>query len=735
MSDKKDSVSIAPGAPGIAPRWTSSAKEVIGEPHSSVVLMRVKLEILDHALRDKLKLYVLMAPHIKNTGEHNSAETCELGGQHLLHAQRDDVHLIVGCKSGFTKRSVGFVGVSDGWRDLMHNFQMDWQYERAHDGNLAMIGEVDLTHGSEFTVGVAMGYSRQSAATQLLQAFLWPFAAQRAKYIEQWKRTSVKNPLFVEDKQTTELVRLSQCVLLAHEDKTFAGATVASMTIPWGETKDDSDQGGYHLVWARDMMQTTTALMACGEVESPLRALTWLACVQNEDGCMPQNSSINGTAYWKSLQLDEVAAPIILAWRLMRAGALQEFDPWIVVSRAARFLILNGPVTTQERWEENSGYSPSTLAALIAALICASDFADRQGYRETGDFLRDYADWMAASLEAWTVTGKGELVEGHPQHYIRITPPAPHSSPAAPDPDAAMIQIANGGGEHPARNVVDGGFLQLVRMGIRAADDPIIVESVAVIDKILKRDLPQGPCWRRYNHDGYGQKADGSAFDGTGEGRSWPLLTGERGHYELAAGRDPLPYIKSIEGFANVGGLLTEQLWDAEDLPEHEMRFGQPTGSAMPLCWAHAEYICLVRSHADGECFDRIETVYQRYAVNKTDHRIQVWTLAHPLSCAKSGKPLRIICDNPASIHWSADNWQTSQDIATHPNSLGLHFVDIPCVEGSGQLAFTFHWSEQVPRYRMIQRVLVGTLSRKCLKKTHIFVTYFTDMLATHGLP
>jgi glucoamylase len=103
-------------------------------------------------------------------------------------------------------------------------------------------------------------------------------------------------------------------------------------------------------------------------------------------------------------------------------------------------------------------------------------------------------------------------------------------------------------------------FLHLVRLGIRSANDPIVRDSIEVIDRVLKHDLPQGPGWRRYNHDGYGQNDDGSAFDGTGVGRCWPILTGERGHYELAAGRDPLPLIRSLENFANEGGMISEQL-------------------------------------------------------------------------------------------------------------------------------------------------------------------------------
>src|SRR5262249_45890329 len=186
-------------------------------------------------------------------------------------------------------------------------------------------------------------------------------------------------------------------------------------------------------------------------------------------------------------------------------------------------------------------------------------------------FILAYADWLSDHVEAWTVTERGELVPGKPRHYLRINPADPNQPSQFPDPDRAPIQIANGGGVHPARNVVSTDFLELVRLGVRHASDPVVLDSIAVIDTVLKCELPQGNCWRRYNHDRYGQKDDGSAFDGTGTGRCWPLLTGERGHYELAAGRDPLPFIQTIEKFANEGAMLTEQVWDGPDLPAARM--------------------------------------------------------------------------------------------------------------------------------------------------------------------
>ena len=670
-------------------------KEIVVDPHSSVLLMHTRLEILDAKLRGKLRLYALLAPHMKGTGKNNSAKLCGAGGRKLIEAQREDFDMSFGCVPDFTRRSVGYVGFSDGWQDLQ-NFKMEWEFDEAVDGNIALTGEIDLSGGMEFTLGVGFGHTPHSACAHLLQAFATPFADQREKYVSQWQRTRAKVDLSAHTKDGGSMMRLSQCLLLAHEDKIFQGAFVASLSIPWGDTKDDTDRGGYHLVWTRDMVQTATALLACGHTESPLRALIWLACVQAADGSLPQNSSISGEAYWKGIQLDEVAVPILLAWRLQQADALRDFDAWTLVSRAARYLILHGPVTAQERWEENSGYSPSTLATIIASIVCAVEFARGRKDKLAADFLLDYADWLSAHLEEWMVTSCGELVKGKPRHYVRITPADPKQAAASPNPDEAEIFVANGGGNHPARNIVGGDFLQLVRLGVRAADDPVIVDSLAVIDQVLKRDLPQGPGWRRYNYDGYGQKPDGNAYDGTGEGRCWPILTGERGHYELAAGRDPMPFIEAMEKFANEGGMLPEQLWDADDLPDGKMKRGGPTGAAMPLCWSHAEYVSLVRSHKDGVCFDRIEPVYQRYAKDGTGSKIEMWTLAHQPQRIAQGKSLRIITDKAATIHWSFDGWTTANDSATRDAGFGCWFADLPAnqLKTNDRIVFTFLWQE-----------------------------------------
>jgi glucoamylase len=675
-------------------------KQVLADPHRSVLLVHTKLEVMDEALRGKLRLYALLAPHLGGFGAGNSGWCSEIDDNKLLHAQRQNVHLLTASSSGFSRRSVGYVGFSDGWQDLTNNFKMDWEFQSAENGNIALTGEIDLPDNGEFTIAVAFGRSYQSAATKLFQSLAEPFESKRDGYVRQWQR-AVVDPKFDFSSDTCDaggMYRLSRCVLLTHEDKVFQGAMVASMSIPWGETKGDQDLGGYHLVWTRDLVHSATALLATGQMGTPLRALIWLAAIQRPDGSFPQNSWIDGTAYWSGLQLDQVAMPILLAWRLHKRNALGLFSPRPMIARAAARLIWHGPVTAQDRWEENAGYSPSTLAVAIAALACAADWAKEIGKPDAADFIFAYADWLVAHVEDWTVTTQGELVEGLPRHYIRINPTDPNAPDPHPDPNTTMIQIANGGGLHPARNVVGGDFLHLVRYGIREPNDPLVQDSIEVIDRVLKHDLPQGPGWRRYNHDGYGQKDDGSAYDGTGVGRCWPILTGERGHYELAAGRNPMPFIKTMEEFSNAGGMLTEQIWDGNDLPQARMKRGCPTGAAMPLCWSHAEYVSLVRSCHDGVCFDRVEPAYQRYVANRAQSRYEIWTLRHLLRNVPRGKILRIILVEEATVVWSTDNWaRTNKSQTIHQDGLNLWFADFPTAEWTvgSVFAFTLFWKNE----------------------------------------
>jgi glucoamylase len=243
---------------------------------------------------------------------------------------------------------------------------------------------------------------------------------------------------------------------------------------------------------------------------------------------------------------------------------------------------------------------------------------------------------------------------------------------------------------------VDAGFLELVRYGIRKASDPVIVDSVRVVDAVLKVDTPYGPCWRRYNHDGYGQRDDGDAFLTWGTGRAWPLLTGERGHYEIAAGGDAMPYIRAMERFASSTGLLPEQVWDQPDQPGVFMLLGRPTGSAMPLMWAHAEYVKLLRSVADGKVFDLVPEVAERYLSGPGNRpRFEVWKYTRQVRRVRNGATLRVELDAPFRLHWSCDEWQTVNDTGSAGTAIGIDFVDIPIgAEQRSPARFTFFWSQ-----------------------------------------
>ncbi len=671
--------------------------EVIADPHQPCVLIDTTLEGDPEFLR-KLHVYVLLAPHLEVGGWGNNGNVAAIAGREFLIAHKGGTWLALAATAPFLARSCGYVGTTDGWQDLSRNFKFDFNFASATSGNVALTGEIDLSRGFQFTLGLAFGRTLHRAVTNLFQAIAQPFDEHRTRFLEQWERAVRRlHPLEQVTGDNGLLYRRSRELIMAHEDKSYPGALIASLSIPWGEVKGDEDLGGYHLVWTRDMVNSATGLLAAGDSSTPLRALIYLACSQHEDGGFAQNFWVDGEPYWSGIQLDEVAFPIMLAWRLHLAGALADFDPYPMVRRAARYLICHGPATPQERWEENGGYSPSTLASNIAGLICAANFAHLRGDEATARYLTEYADLLESHVEAWTVTTAGTLVPGIRRHYIRITPedmntPVPHE-----DPDHSVIGIRNrppgAQTDFPAHEIVDGGFLELVRYGIRKGGDPLIEDSLRVVDALLKTDFPAGPCWRRYNHDGYGQRDDGGAFVGWGVGRPWPLLTGERGHYELAAGRDASRYLRAMENFAIATRLLPEQIWDGPDNPDAHLYFGKPTGAAMPLMWAHAEYIKLLRSVADGCVCDLIPEVADRYLNHRGRKDLRVWKHNRQVQSVLAGGVLRIQAENPFVLHWSNDEWRSPQDTASQTTASGIHFAEGATVPGDrAPVRFTFLW-------------------------------------------
>ena len=436
-------------------------KEVITDPHLDCVLQRTKLTG-EESFVSKLQLYALCAPHLEVGGWGNNGYIAELNGRKILMAQKEGTWLAMAATAPFSRASCGYAGRSDGWTDLADNFQMDWEFDHATDGNIALMGELDLSNHRDFTLGLAFGDTQHHAIATLFQALSTPFDEHHKRFTEQWERpVAHMRPLAKVSSDNGNLYHSSFSLLLAHEDKSYPGALIASLSIPWGEARGDKDQGGYHLVWVRDMVSSASALLAAGETATPLRALIYLAVSQQEDGGFAQNFWVNGNPYWRGIQLDEVAFPILLALRLSQQNALKDFDPYPMALKAASYLLRHGPVTQQERWEEASGYSPSTLASNIAALIAAACFCRKRQDKSAAEFLEQYADFLESHVEAWTVTTQGTLVPNIRRHYMRILPddvnnPEPGGrsqlgNPANRKPCARHQQFISGKGNRRCR--------------------------------------------------------------------------------------------------------------------------------------------------------------------------------------------------------------------------------------------------------------------------------------------
>lgn len=579
-------------------------KSYTTDPVRSTVLIDVRVDSLDGGT---YTAYVLYNPSLANSGRHDSASSVGSGlVAHDTSGQTRVASALV-AKPAFSKVSNGFSGVSDGWTDLRTDHQMDWTYSTAEDGNVVQIGQLaSQGQGNSVKATLALGFAdSDSQAFAVAGASLRPaFSAVRDAYVEGWHAyldSLAGAPASVSGELRTQY-DVAVMTLKAHEDKTYPGANIASLTVPWGEAvnADEPGVGGYHLVWARDLYQEATAMLAAGDRAAAERSLDYLFTVQQKpDGSFPQNSLLNGAPYWGGLQLDEVAFPIVLAGQLGR----QDAATWQHVKEAADFIVGHGPATPQERWEEEGGFSPSTIAAEIAGLVIAADVARHNGDPASAALYTGVADDWLRNVVPWTFTTTGSIGDG--RYFERI------DDNGNPD-DGHRLDINNGGGSYDERSIVDAGFLDLVRLGVTPPGDPHVVGSLPEVDATIKVDTPNGPMWYRYNHDGYGEKADGRPYDGTGVGRVWPLLTGERGEYELAAGRSATVYLQTMAGAANEGYLLPEQAWDRADA--YGFRFGEGTGSATPLAWSMAQYVRLAHSIDAGRPVETPASVAARYA-------------------------------------------------------------------------------------------------------------------------
>ncbi len=677
-------------------------KRVATDPRHDTLLQHIRLE----GTSEPLCLYALLAPHLINGGANNTGWIGEYKGHRMLFAEGDGTYLALGANQRFLDCSVGYVGISDGWQQLNAQGRLTGLYDHAENGNIALTAE--LAPADQEPIVLALGYGRSAAeaAFRVRASLHRTFDNVVDDYAADWRAWQARLRSLDRRVNGRNTYRISTSVLRAHESPTFPGGLIASLSIPWGAIKSDDDLGGYHLVWPRDLVQTAGAFLACAARDEARRVLRYLRAVQEDDGSWPQNCWLDGTPYWRGLQLDECAFPILmldLAWRNGAVPPPNLAAYWPMVARAAGFLLRHGPVTAQDRWEEDAGYTPFTLAVQIAALLAAADLVetahpDAVDSPATAALLRDTADAWNEQIEDWVYVSGTTLAQaaGVAGYYVRIAPTLQGEARATP---RDLVPIRNREGDAsvlPGDELVSPDALALVRFGLRAADDPRIVDTVKIIDLLLKVDLPPGPLWRRYNGDGYGEKADGSGFDGTGIGRPWPLLAGERAHYELAAGHraEAEHLLGVLEACASDGGLLPEQVWDGEPIPRRELFPGRPSGSAMPLVWAHAEHVKLLRSLADGAVFDMPPQTVRRYLKQTNTPRCRPWRPDWRADTLPAGRVLRIDLPEAATVHWSADRWSAVTDSVTQETGLGVHTLALP-TEGLApgtRIAFTWRW-------------------------------------------
>ncbi len=638
-----------------------AVKDVFTDPDRQTLFVRTTIRATGE---NAVTPYLLVNPHVANTGDDDTASATT----EALYASDGESALAVVPSEPFEAASAGFVGTSDGLSQLRAVGTLEERYAATGDepGNVAMTGKLaKLSPGESVTFDLAVGFgdSRDAALEEAQGSLGEGYEPVLANYngdgaavgwSDYISSLDALPDLAEEARDGGRLAYASALVLKAQEDKTHPGALIASLSNPWGDTVSAAESStGYKAVWPRDFYQVAMAFLAMGDEETARAAFDYLPDIQvTEDmpgnegatGWFLQKTHVDGEREWVMVQLDQTAMPIMLGWKLWQAGVLSEeelrasYDE--MLRPAAVFLTEGGetdldynqgevipPRTQQERWEEQEGYSPSTTAAVIAGLVSAADMAQALGREDDAERFLEAADAYEARIEETMFTTDGRYGDG--RYFLRIT--------RNKDPDDRGATGPANGQEGVAEDrVLDAGFLELVRYGVRPADAAAITESLPELDDQTLEDHyrvryafefegEEGtfPGWRRYGNDGYGGDAETGANYGEmtpgQRGRVWPFFTGERGHYELAAGMPPeevaATHVRAMELFANEGLMLPEQVWDGVGDPTaYDYTPGEGTNSATPLAWTHAEYVKLLRSLSDQRVWDRYAPVEDRYA-------------------------------------------------------------------------------------------------------------------------
>jgi glucan 1,4-alpha-glucosidase len=521
--------------------------------------------------------------------------------------------------------SSGLVGTAD---DSIGSTNTD-----ALNGNVVQHARVQVGAGGEALLALGFGASQSEAVGAAEGSIAGGFDKAFADYKKGWKHydNSLNKPpkklKGLNGKTVDQLAHeyyLSANVLKASEDKTFPGAIVASLASPWGQAVSAGDPantyfGSYREVFARDLYEAWTGLVADGDLATARAATLFLFERQQlPDGSMPRNSLVNGKTAPDSFntQLDECAYPILMAYQLGLTGAsLYENH----VKPAANFVAAHGPSFGPERWEEQGGFSPSTIAAEIAGLVAAAELAHANHDEASAAVWLGVADDWQRSIKGWTVTTNGPLA---PRYFIRLSKTG--------DPNAAIsYNVGNGGPTLDQRAVIDAGFLELVRLGELPANDPDVAASLPVVDATIKSDTPSGRGWHRYNGDGYGDGADDGhpwAPSNKGTGHLWPALSAERGEHALVTGdaAGAASLLLGMKQFASGVGLIPEQDWELPDLAASPFGTdptlasigfvnGGAAGSASPLTWSAASFVRLAADLDRGRNVVLPKATHMRY--------------------------------------------------------------------------------------------------------------------------
>jgi len=687
---------LAPGVPAIEilhehPRYTLRLR-VTPDPRRDVLLLECRLDG-----DGDLGLYVLLAPHLGATGHANTAAVARYRGRRVLWAEQGPFAVALAAvdaqqRDAFGRASAGYVGTSDGWQDFNRNGAMTWQHQTAGPGNVALVGELPR----RAVLALGFGSSAESAATLAVSSAVQPFENVLQHQIADWESWQARGnergvPLLDLPTAVRDEFVVSTIALRAHLDKTYPGAMVASLSVPWGDSGDE--RGGYHLVWPRDLVECAGAFLALGAEPEARDTLRYLVATQTEDGHWFQNQWLGGTPYWQGIQLDETAFPVLLAACLEERSALRRVAVDDMVCRALGYIARTGPVSAQDRWEENEGINAFTLAVSISALVAGAALLPAPAQ----DWALALADFWNANIENWATVTDTPLARqyGVPGYYLRVAPPGVVSDHRASALVVPIRNRADDGGGLRADEQIGTEFLQLVRFGLRRPDDPLIQGSLHLADALLRTETPNGPVWHRYINDGYGEHEDGRAYDGTGIGRGWPLLTGERGHFELCAGNDPLPYLEAMAAMASPGGMIPEQVWDSDPIPARRLSPGEAAGSAMPLAWAHAEFVKLLVSRPLGHPFDQPRSVRQRYQGRRPTAEYAFWFPHAAIASMPAGARFAIALPEPSIVHWGRDGWTDVQDTPTSDSGLGFHVAALSTTASLPYSRIDFTWRAQ----------------------------------------